>query len=72
MKVIKDGQSLLNELENNFYMLQNTFNNKFKKSISTLFTFLISTVLFNTLATGKIQNIFTKDITILSIVLFIV
>ena len=72
MKVIKDGQSLLNELENNFYMLQNTFNNKFKKSISTLFTFLISTVLFNTLATGKIQNIFTKDITILSIVLFII
>ena len=72
MKVIKDGQSLLNELENNFYMLQNTFNNKFKKSIGTLFTFLISTVLFNTLATGKIQNIFTKDITILSIVLFII
>ena len=72
MKVIKGGQDLLNELESSLYMLQDTFNNKFKKSISTLFTFLISTVLFNTLATGKIQNIFTKEITILTLALFII
>lgn len=71
MKIIKGGQDLLNELESSLYMLQDTFNNKFKKSISTLFTFLISTVLFNTLATGKIQNIFTKEITILTLALFI-
>lgn len=69
MKVIQNGQELLNELESNLYMIQNTFNNKFKKSISALFTFFISTVLFNTLATGKIQNIFTKDITIITITL---
>ena len=72
MKVIKGGQDLLNELESSLYMLQDTFNNKFKKNISTLFTFLISTVLFNTLATGKIQNIFTKEITILTLALFII
>lgn len=72
MKIIKESQDLLNELEKNFYILESDFNSKFKKDIGAVFTFLISTVLFNTLATGEIQNIFTRDISIITVALLII
>lgn len=58
-------------MENKFILTKDEFKNKFKNTLITFFTFIFSTLLFNTLSTGRIENIFTKDITILSIVLVI-
>ena len=71
IKVLGEISILLDELENKFIITKEEFKNKFKNTLMTFFTFIFSTLLFNTLSTGKIENIFTKDITILSIVLII-
>lgn len=71
IKILGEISILLDELENKFILTKDEFKNKFKNTLITFFTFIFSTLLFNTLSTGKIENIFTKDITILSIVLII-
>ncbi|UTI52584.1 hypothetical protein NLJ26_09255 [Fusobacterium polymorphum] len=72
IRALKELQDLLSNLENNFYILQDTFSNKFKKNIGTIFAFFFTTILFNVLSNGKIQNIFTKDISILSLTLLFI
>ena len=72
IRALKELQDLLSDLENNFYILQDTFSNKFKKNIGTIFAFFFTTILFNVLSNGKIQNIFTKDISILSLTLLFI
>jgi len=42
------------------------FTDVFSNNIKWLFTFYISVLIFNTLATGRLQNIFTKDIAYIS------
>jgi hypothetical protein len=72
IRALKELQDLLSNLESNFYILQDTFSNNFKKNISTIFVFFFTTILFNILSNGKIQNIFTKDISILSLTLLFI
>ena len=43
-----------------------TFTDVFSSNIKWLFTFYISVLIFNTLATGRLQNIFTNDIAYIS------
>ena len=72
IKTLKELQELLKYLEDNFLDIQEKFSNKFKVNIGAIFTFFMTTVLFNTLSTGKIENIFTKDISVLTISLLFV
>ena len=72
IKTLKELQELLKYLEDNFLDIQEKFSSKFKVNIGAIFTFFMTTVLFNTLSTGKIENIFTKDISVLTISLLLV
>lgn len=58
--------NLLNELNTKLLDVSKTFSNKLRNNLVALVTFYFSTLLMNTIATGAINNIFTKDIATIS------
>lgn len=67
--VLDNISSIFNNLDNKLFDTRDEFKKKFKGNIVTFFTFFFTTMLFNTISTGTITNIFTKDITILALAL---
>lgn len=57
---------LMYEMSQKTNGLIDNFSEIFKKNMQWLLTFYISVLLFNTLATGKITNIFTREIAYIS------
>lgn len=58
--------SLLNDMNGKFIKMTDALTSKIKGSILTIVSFYFTTVLLNTISTGKINNIFTEEIAILS------
>ena len=50
--------------------LSSSFASRLRNNLLTLISFYVTTIVINTISTGKIVNIFTKDIVILSYVFF--
>lgn len=58
--------NLLNDLNVKLLDTSKTFSNKLRNNLMALITFYFSTLLMNTISTGAINNIFTKDIATIS------
>lgn len=58
--------NLLNDLNSKLLDTSKTFSNKLRNNLMALITFYFSTLLMNTISTGAINNIFTKDIATIS------
>lgn len=58
--------SLLNGMNEKFLDIANSFSAKLRNTIIAIISFYFTTVLLNALSTGSINNIFTKEIAILS------
>lgn len=58
--------NLLNEFNNSLFTISENFANRIKNNLIAFITFLFSTFLMNTISNGKIENIFTRDVTLIS------
>lgn len=58
--------NLLNELNTKIIDTTDSFSSKIRNNLLALVSFCFSTILLNTIATGNLSNIFTKDITFIS------
>lgn len=58
---------LLNQLDQEAMKIADNFASKFKNNFISFITFFISTILLTTVADGDLSNIFTTEITIISI-----
>lgn len=69
IEVLNQVTIFLNDLNNQASILAIEFTNKFRNNLIGFFSFLMTTLIFNIISTGNINNIFTKDITILTLAL---
>ncbi|WP_314066514.1 hypothetical protein [uncultured Vagococcus sp.] len=67
VEVLNQVVSLLKDLNKETSEKVENLTSKFKNNFFAFFAFFASTVLFNTISSGKIENIFTKDITKITI-----
>ncbi|KAF5070562.1 hypothetical protein DSECCO2_221530 [anaerobic digester metagenome] len=63
IEVMNQQVIFLNSINENISELATEFSNKFRNSFIGFFTFVFTTIVFNIITTGKINNIFTKEIT---------
>lgn len=63
IEVLNQVVLLLNDLKKQSIEIANSYTQDFKNNFIALFTFLVSTILFNTISSDGIENIFTEDIT---------
>jgi hypothetical protein len=64
--------SLLNDFSQKTADTAEIFSNKIRNNFIAYFTFFATTIIMNTISTGKIENIFTKEISTLSYVFLII
>lgn len=72
VQILNNVVSLIQNLDTEIQDKATAFSDDFKKNFTSFFTFIISTILFNTLSTGKIENIFTPEITIITFAMLII
>ncbi|ROR26294.1 hypothetical protein EDD66_10816 [Mobilisporobacter senegalensis] len=58
--------TLLNDMSQKTAETAESFSNKIRNNFIAYITFFASTIIMNTISTGKIENIFTKDIATIS------
>lgn len=63
IEVLNQVILLLNDLKKQSIEIANSYTKDFKNNFIALFTFLATTILFNTISSDGIENIFTEDIT---------
>ena len=62
----------LNEIVDDVSKLSQSYTDGFRLNMIGFFSFILTTVVFNVISTGKLSNIFTKDIAAILIVLIII
>lgn len=72
VQILNNVVLLIQNLDTEIQDKATAFSDDFKKNFTSFFTFIISTILFNTLSTGKIENIFTPEITIITVAMLII
>ncbi|MDT2502367.1 hypothetical protein P7D95_16320 [Enterococcus avium] len=72
IQVLNNVVILLKDLNRETSEKTAAFSEKFKKNFTSFFTFVISTILFNTLANGNLVNVFTAELTVISFAMLIV
>lgn len=72
VQVLNNVILLIQNLDKEIQDKAAAFSDDFKKNFTSFFTFIVSTILFNTLSTGKIENIFTPEITIITFSMLII
>ena len=63
----KSKEEGLNDIEKQSIEVADSFTKDFKNNCFAIITFFTTTILFNTLSTGKIENIFSKDLTTITL-----
>lgn len=63
IEVLNQVVLLLNDLKKQSIEIADSYVKDFKSNFTAIFTFLITTILFNSISSEGIQNIFTEDIT---------
>lgn len=72
IEILNQLTYFLNELNNQASNLALSFTNKFRNNLLGFLSFLLSTILFNTISSGMISNIFTRDMTIITIAMLVI
>ncbi|MEL3908294.1 MAG: hypothetical protein P1P64_04690 [Treponemataceae bacterium] len=72
IEIKNNQQVMLNSIIDDISSTVNVFIERFKQNLSNTITFFFSVFLFNLISTGKINNIFTNEISALSVALLII
>ena len=67
VEILNQVALLLNDIEKQSIEVADSFTKDFKNNCFAIITFFTTTILFNTLSTGKIENIFSKDLTTITL-----
>lgn len=69
---IANQQALfINDISDNISNISNDFIEGFKRNLTGVVTFIFTTLVLNVISTGEISNIFTKEISAITVVLII-
>lgn len=72
LQLVNQQTLFLNDIVDDVSKLSQTYVDGFRLNMIGFFSFILTTVIFNIISTGKLSNIFTKEITAIFIVLIIV
>lgn len=72
LQLVNQQTLFLNEIVDDVSKLSQSYTDGFRLNMIGFFSFILTTVVFNVISTGKLSNIFTKDIAAILIVLIII
>lgn len=72
IEVMNQQLIFINEINSNIQGLATDFSHKFRNNFIGFLSFIFTTMIFNIISTGTINNIFTYEITMICVVLFII